>query len=550
MSAAEDLAGALRYPETFERLAPSWRASPSFTPWQTRSIPWESCDPIRKDALRKVWRAGDLSYKLDPDQLRAYHAIRQWARRPTTGPNARRKKYALDVARRWGKSSLAFLIAVEERLRRPRTDRVAYWCDTNRMCEEIIILEAFPWLFDDCPPELRPEWYPSKHRIIWGHDARSLDMCRALELAGLDDPNRARGRSLAVGVADECGFMDRLSYIDGSIISKMLITVPDAFVLFASTPPWTPSHYWTTDLVQQCRSLGAHYSGTIYDCPRLSTEEVELEIEATGGPDNPTVRRELFAEHIVDETMAVLPEAEAAFTSGTITYQGDEPAWRNCYVSMDPGWGDCTGVLFAWIDFDRDKLIVEDEWLRAQAPSSLVADAIRWVENNRWQDAQRWSGREAKRNPHLRFTDVDKRLVADLRYDHGLPFVFTEKDNLQQQINRVRNWILSGRIEIHPRCEKLTAQMRTAVYKNEARKHFKWEGRFGHYDLVSALVYLCRNVEPYFRRNPNPPQHFDAATHHIPVASHETTKEARIGRARDEARQQRRAERFRRDRRT
>lgn len=492
--------------------APAWRHDPNWRAWVPRSRPWEQCDERRRAALRKAWRSGDLSYKLDPEQRRIYRQFRRWL-----AGHDRGKRFCLDVARRWGKSTLAFLICVEERIRQRRTRRIAYWCDTHKMVSEIILLEVFPMIFEDCPPELRPEWFPSKNRIVWRSDHRNLDMCRAIELAGLDDPNRARGRSLAFGVVDEAGFIQRLAYVDKSIISKMTITVPDACVIYASTPPWTPAHYFTTDLVPKCQAAGAYHHGTVWDIPRLPTDQILKEIEVTGGIDHPATRRELFAEHVRDESLAVLPEAEEAIRSGRCVYSGTEPDWRNCYVSMDPGWGDSTGILFAWIDFERDKLVIEQEWLRRQAPSSVVAEAIQDIEQTLWGGVFRWQKDERRGNPHRRFTDTDRRLVADLRYDHGLHFSFTEKDNLQAQINRVRNWLLSGRIEIHPRCTVLLGQIRAAVYKDSSRKKFAWETKFGHYDLVSALVYLCRNVEPFFRRNPNMPVTFNPATHHIPA---------------------------------
>ena len=154
---------------------PDWRKAPGFVPWVSPCKPWEACSQKRRAALRKVWEKGDLSYKLDPEQLKVYHQIRAWLDDPD-----RSRRFVLDVSRRWGKSSIMFLIAVEERIRYPKRKRIAYWTDTGRMVEEIIMLEVFPWLFEDCPPELRPNWYPSRHRIIWDRDHKSLDQCRAL----------------------------------------------------------------------------------------------------------------------------------------------------------------------------------------------------------------------------------------------------------------------------------------------------------------------------------------------------------------------------------
>lgn len=493
-------------------LIPDWRRSPDFKPWKPPLISWEQSTPARKAALRRAWKAGDLRYKLSPDQRLIYAEFRGWFAKPTKGQGKRGKKYALDMARRRGKSTLSLLLAVEERLRNPRRRRIAFWCDTTKMCKEIM-LENFPLIFDDCPPELRPEWYPSRNRIVWNQDHRNLDMCPAIDFAGLDDPNRARGRSLYFGVVDEPAFLQNLHYIDKSVLRKQLIGVEGAALVYTSTPPETPSHYWSSKLVPECMTEGAYQHGTIFGGSMLSDEEVWDEILDSGGVKDSTTRRELFAEHTPEETMAVLPEAVEYIDSGKLILPEDAqlPVWRMAYTSMDPGWNDSTALLFGSIDFDRQKLIIEKEWLAAKAPSSKVAKAVQEIENRLWAEVYWYKDGQSHSNPHRRFTDAasaggGKRLVADLRNDHELRFQISLKDNLQQQINRVRNWILDGTLVVHPRCKNLLRQMRNAVFQNESRSKFAQEGRLGHFDLVATLIYLCRNTEPYFRRNPRKPQ--------------------------------------------
>ena len=504
------------YPQVAE-FVPAWRLSPDFVPWKPRTIPWEQCSPARRAALRRAWKRGDLSYKLDPEQARVYRKFREWLARPTHGRGRRGKKYSFDVGRRWGKSTIAFLIAVEERIRQPKRRRIAYWCDTAQMCREIIMLEIFPMIFADCPPEMMPEWFPSRNRIVWRRDHRNLDQCRSLELAGLDKPNRARGRSLFFGVLDECGFMPKLEYIDKSIVSKQQVGVQGAALLFASSPPETPSHYLSDHIVPMCKQAGAYHHGTIFDSMRLSDEEIITEVQESGGFDATAVQRELLAQHITEAQLAVLPEAVQADDSGQLAYVGTLSPWRLCVTAMDPGWSDETGLIFASVDFERDEVVIEDAWSQAQAPSSVVADVIREREKALWSGVHVWSKGGSKPNPLRRFTDVDKRMVGDLSHDHKLAFTFSRNDSLGQQVNRVRNWLMSGRLRIHPGCNPdMAAQMRKAVWKNHERNQFARVGAFGHFDLVAALTILCRNIEPLMARNPNPPARVSPATHHVP----------------------------------
>lgn len=508
-----------------EIYSPAWRRDPSFTPWESNRVPWEQCDEKRRAALRKAWTVGDLSYVLDPVQRGVYRKIRAWMERPLRD---RGRRYVLDVSRRWGKSSVMLTIAFEERIRHKRSrKRMAYWTDTGRMAEEIIILEVFPWLTMDCPPELIPGWYPSRHRIIWDHEHKDLDLCPALELAGLDNPDRARGRALYRGFLDEGGFIPDLEYIDKSVISKMMLTEKESTLICGSTPPLTPVHYWTTEVCPKARAHDAYHHGTIYDNCRLSDEEIMLEINDSGGPHSTSVRRELYAEHIVDETMAILPEADEAIKQGTLVVENEPPDWRNCYVTMDPGWSDATGTLFGYVDFQRQKVVVEDEWLRIQATSAEIAAGIQERERELWRRVPRWSrrnGGEQSTNPHRRWTDIDHRLIADLSHDHGIRFSPTDKADLDQQIVRVRNWILDRKLEVHPRCKKLIEQMQHGVYANSLRRKFARQGNFGHFDLLAALVYLCRNTEPLLRLNPRPPWSYGVDFSQMHRGDHESNR--------------------------
>ena len=351
---------------------------------------------------------------------------------------------------------------------------------------------------------------------------------------------------------DESAFIPDLDYILRSVISKMMLTEPESALLLGSTPPISPTHHWTTDVVPVARAEGAYHHGTIYDNPRLSDQQIADEIEETGGPHHSATRRELYAEHIVDESMAILPEAAEAARAGTLALKSPIPAHRHCYVAMDPGWADMTGVLFAYVDHGRQTLVVEDEWVQAQATSGEIASVIQQKETDLWGDVRYWTRRDGgslAENPHRRWTDIDHRLIADLRHDHEIRFQPTEKDNLDQQIVRVRNMILDKRLELHPRCENLLEQMKHGVYANELRRKFARQGSFGHFDLLAALVYLVRNVEPLIRRNPRPPSLYgvNVGDMHTPRGGDGSASEREKSAA---GRQQARANRFRRRSRT
>jgi hypothetical protein len=175
---------------------------------------------------------------------------------------------------------------------------------------------------------------------------------------------------------------------------------------------------------------------------------------------------------------------------------------------MDPGWHDLVAVLFGYWHFEEAVLVVEDELAEAKLNSSKIAAQLKAKEAALWPpDKVQRIGTDGlpKAQPFRRYTDRDPRLVADLRAEHGLQFSLAKKDTPEQAVNQLRVAIADKRIWIHPRCVKLQAHLKSAIWKNELHRTFSWQGGvFGHFDLVAALVYFWRNVQ----RSRNPaPQH-------------------------------------------
>jgi hypothetical protein len=61
-------------------------------------------------------------------------------------------------------------------------------------------------------------------------------------------------------------------------------------------------------------------------------------------------------------------------------------------------------------------------------------------------------------------------------------------------INLMRNMFQSKQIVINPRCYNLIRQVQNATWNHKATDFAKGGKMEGHYDLVAALKYMCRNV--------------------------------------------------------
>jgi hypothetical protein len=466
---------------------------------------WTSLVPAFNEATREekqlleaAWRAGDLSFLLTPHQAATAKQIDAWEKRRTIGD----RLFVVDAARRIGKS----YFMAERGLRKARkrkAARIVYVAQTDKQVRNIA-LPAFHYLLKSCPPALRPTYRRSDRVFEFDNDSR-------IELVGLDtNPDSARGSGVDDVLLDEAGFFDGLEYLLYDVIWPQMLGRPHASVVAASSPSSTPAHYWSREVVPACIARDAHVKYTLDDADQYTPEEIEAFWQEMGGRTSTRARRELGAEHIADATLSIVPEFIEA--EPTVVQAVEPPLWRDCYTSLDPGFHDSSGVLFAYWHFTERWLVVEDEILAPRMNSKVLADAIKEKEAKLWGELRRRGALGSytdKPQPYLRISDNDLRLLADLRADHDLPFVATKKDDLKSQVNRLRVAIQEGRIRIHPRCKKLILHLKMGVWKKPGHLFAQGggagssdEAELGHFDLIAALVYLHRNVQQ--NRNPTP----------------------------------------------
>jgi len=452
-------------------------------------------NPTEDLARQIAWGAGALYFMLDKNQQGMYHAFRK----------SKCPKYVYDVARRVGKSTIMSLIAIEECLRRPNA-MVKYGAATQEMVREIVV-PIINWTLQSCPKAMQPRYLRHDYCYRFPNGAQ-------LKLIGLDlHPDRLRGQALDLCIIDEAAFVDQLEYVVQSILIPQMQGRPHARILMGSTPPQTPGHAWTMRYVPEAKEQDAYIHRTIMDNPRLSLEEKKFFIDEAGGPLAITNRRENFAEHIIDDTLAIIPEFIEAETH--IVKDVGRPPYFDSYVSMDPGFKDLTAILFGHYCFESDLIVIEDEVAIARANTETLAKLIRQKEQELWGKCLRKDG---KPHPMLRYSDVDHRLLADLQVVHGLTFSPTAKDDKEAAINGVRTLIYKHKIRIHPRCQTLIAHLKNGIW-NPKRQLFERSGDFGHFDAIDALVYMVRNIHKGHNPYPRFMNGETLATHHIPPES-------------------------------
>jgi hypothetical protein len=325
----------------------------------------------------------------------------------------------------------------------------------------------------------------------------------------MNDVERQVGTECHLALVDECGKYQTglLTHLIRSVLRPQFLTT-GGHILLASTPPISGAHdftAWTVDAAER----HALQTFTIDDVDHISEDEKLSAIADLGGPTAPEVRRELYCEDVVDETRAIVPEF--ARVKDTIVVARERPEYVDTYISADFGFSDLTVCLFAYWDFARARLVIEDEIAMHYASGLEVGHAIVAKEKALMRDGRVGS--------ITRVADAPLQLLADLAHPTlgcGLPFGPAVKDDAEASLNFLRTEMGRGRIEIHPRCTVLISHLQFGTW-NLNRTSFDRSEKYGHWDAIDALKYLLRSVARL--RNPEPliGKGVSEQTHFIPA---------------------------------
>ena len=438
-------------------------------------------------AKAALWQRGNLRYLLHATQLKIL----------VTMSETKSRKFMLLCSRRLGKTYLLCVQAIQLCLQK-KNARVLFVAPFSKDAQEIST-DTMVQILADCPPELRPEWKGQTKELVF----RNGSIIRVKGVNG-EHAQYLRGGAADLILLDEVGLIDDLEHVVQDVCMPMVLTTGGKIIM-STTPPRSPGH----ESARQFEQLAAKNAAAVFtllDAPHIDDEtKIEFLVESgetlenarkcisgfkgfankneMGWPAGTTARREYFCEFVTDASTAVVPE----FTKereATIVRDWVTPDYYDAYVSMDPGFKDRTGILFAYWDFVHYKLVMQDEVLLDQANTQTIAAAVAVKERALWQG----------KKPYMRVADVDLRLIADLQGMHKLNFNPTRKEDSQGAINLMRNMIQSGQIVINPRCTNLIRQLRNATWNSKATDFAQGGKVEGHYDLVAAFKYMCRNV--------------------------------------------------------
>jgi hypothetical protein len=239
--------------------------------------------PTPKEAKAILWKKGLLYWKLDANQQQIREIV----------INAKNKLNVLVCSRQLGKTYALCAIAVEECMKSP--NRIVKIIAPEVKMIKQILQPKMREIFQDCPKDLVPQYRNNEHKYVFHNGSE-------IQLAGTDNGHAEsiRGSVAHLCIIDEAGFCSDLDYIVKSILIPTTTTTNGKIIL-SSTPPKTLDHefmkFW-----ERAEVSNTLFKRTIYDNPRLSTEQIDQLADAVGGVNSIDFRREYLC---VDENTLI-----------------------------------------------------------------------------------------------------------------------------------------------------------------------------------------------------------------------------------------------------
>jgi hypothetical protein len=462
----------------------------------------------KRELVVEAWKAGELAWKLHRGQLDLYHASMAMP------PNSMLVEVC---ARRFGKT-FEMMVQIEEFARR-NPDSIQLFAAPTKAAAADIVIPNWNKILADCPKELRPQYKPGTG--VWEYPNNAV-----LKLRGTDlEVDRLRGAGADHIHIDEAGFHKNLRRTVIDILAPQTDTTGGKMTM-STTPPNSMDHdfteFWNEAKLQTGeldRAMGL-ITKTVFDNPMLSASTLfRICRRANGGMDRdyvkrliarekglkgtPTWEREYLCQMVTDMTRRVTPEFDPERH-----VRGDylKPHYYDPYVFIDLAFvKDYTHALFAFFDFEKSILVVEDEWRGRRLSSPEIHAELAKKEKEHF----------GKRYP-LRYGDnSNQQQLWDLQRLHNYVVLPTKKDLKEAMVNQLRALFQANKVIIHPRCKFLIDQLENGLWKDdtEGKPAFERTEKMGHLDAIDALVYGIRNVD--WTRNPAPAGIVNRYTHMI-----------------------------------
>ncbi len=442
-------------------------------------------------ARSQLWGMGIIAgWYLRDSQLEIYDLIQK-------------EHYAfIEAARRFGKTTSIICFVLEKLIQNPGW--ICRWCFPNKnQAREVLFAEM----------EKIQTWTPESQKFVYkGTDSfYENPQGSKLYLRGVNEDrgDSARGAAANIIVADEYGFWTEPNYVIKNCLLPQLEGQDGRWLIKASTPPEDLGHvyYREKELAERKQRF---IQKTIYDKETLTPEELQEIIDECGGITSPSFQRERLCLPVSNPESLVVPEWSDIENIVDDAYP--RPQFFDAYVSGDSGADDNTFFCFAYYDFLKDEVVVEDEiCVNGKTTHEIIMLA-------KGKELEHWKSKP----PYRRVYDANKQLVFDLIGDHQYSVTMPRKEDKISSIHELRKRVGDRKFKVKERCRNLIRQLKVGMWKDERHTDFQRSEALGHLDGIDSAIYLNRSIDT--AHNPWPATHgLSPYTHFIPSAPQTTT---------------------------
>ena len=426
-----------------------------------------------KEITDALWHSGRLRYKLHASQLRIYNDLRNM------DPKIRER--LLFISRRWGKSFLALLMALEDAIL--HESLVLYLGPSEKQTRRIatpllakITADAPEGMTDQVKSE--QVWKVGKGTVMIGGFDTALESFRGLDVksiyfeeAGLASPD-----------------VEQFQYMIYSVLMPTLM-IQRGILTYIGTPSPKVHHPLHTLIIPKAKKNNAFYKYTIHDNPQLTAEEIAEEIELMGGPDSVGVQRELFCEIVSDDFTSLVP----GFLETKFVQPVDPKKAKVCVLSGDVGGVRDMSVFHLLGDLEGKIAFIDERAFPANTPTETMVNSVKEM---------------IKGHKISHYVDTPGQMSVDLGVKYGLPVTLPTKRAFDTNIADLRRPFNSGNVVIDPKCSLLIQTLNYGEF-NKQKNDFGRSKHLGHMDAAASAIYGIRHWRPVG----NPPVWYSKETH-------------------------------------
>lgn len=440
-------------------------------------------ESLRAANRRKLWIEGSLRHLTRPHGQRSLYR----------GAHAHMARYPKKLVpliwlchRRLGKSFLLLVMCFERAIRQLGA-QIKYACATRNQVRDIAE-PMIGFILSQSPSKIlvRRDQHNFYLRLpTWPQHLESR-----IQFVGLDykQGDLLRGTACDMAALDETRDIGVLEYVVKQVLTAQFVGRPHPLLVMASTPPESMEHPFVSVYYEQAEQAGTAFVIPASENKDWTTEDEEMVIEELGGKDSLAYRREIECELISDTSRTVIPEWHKV-ASHTVKIQAVErPEWYIPYISLDCGWKDHAGCLFAYLDFERQKVVIIGEvfenYVTLGQLAAMIHEKVQELFNAQNIRKSRW------------VADGNLLEINSLRREHNCPFMPAEKwtKKKDQALAAYRTSLVEGKIEVEAfACPQLIRQSAYGIW-NKNKTSFERTDTMGHLDLIAAAVYLHHAV--------------------------------------------------------